>query len=139
VLAICVIISLYGLGQVFCSIKHPQCRDVVINIISNNMTLSPSSSTVELTQIFHHSTAVYDYRIRWTSLGDATLPPLIFVHGTPWSSRVWHVYAQSLAQYFRVYLFDNPGFGDSPQGKPIPGKKDTISKGVALDADLTQQ
>lgn len=100
---------------------------------------SSSSSTVELTQTFHHSTTVYDYHIRWTSLGNATLPPLIFVHGTPWSSRVWHVYAQSLAQYFHVYLFDNPGFGDSPPGKPIPDAKDTISTGVALDADLAQQ
>ena len=98
-----------------------------------------SSSTIELTQTFHHSTTVFDYHIRWTSLGNATLPPLIFVHGTPWSSRVWHAYAQSLAQYFHVYLFDNPGFGDSPPGKPISGTKDTISKGVALDADLAQQ
>jgi len=63
---------------------------------------------------------------------------LIFVHGTPWSLRVWYSYAQSLAQYFHVYLFDNPGFGDSPLGKPIIGKTDTISKGAALDADLAQ-
>jgi pimeloyl-ACP methyl ester carboxylesterase len=103
------------------------------------MTLSPSSSTVELTQIFHHSTSVYDYDIRWTSLGNATLPPLIFVHGTPWSSRVWHVYAQSLSQYFHVYLFDNPGFGDSPLGKPILGKEESINRAVALDGDLAQQ
>jgi pimeloyl-ACP methyl ester carboxylesterase len=103
------------------------------------MSLPPWSSTVELTQVFHHSTAIYDYYIRWTSLGNATLPPLIFVHGTPWSSHVWQVYAQSLAQYFRVYLFDNPGFGASPLGKPIPGKQDAISKDVALDADLAQQ
>lgn len=116
-----------------------QVRDAAPNIIPDNMNLSSSSPTIELTQTFDHSTTVFDYHIRWTSLGNATLPPLIFVHGTPWSSRVWHVYAQSLARYFRVYLFDNPGFGDSPLGKPIPGEKDTVSKGVALDADLTQQ
>ncbi|KIY03963.1 uncharacterized protein Z520_00655 [Fonsecaea multimorphosa CBS 102226] len=108
------------------------------------MSLSPalpssSSSSIELTETFHHSTAVYDFHIRWTSLGDSASPPLIFVHGTPWSSRVWHAYAQSLARYFHVYLFDNPGFGDSPLGKARPGKKDAISPAVALDADLAQQ
>lgn len=114
-------------------------REAATSIITDNMNPSSTSSTVELTQIFHHSTTVYDYHIHWTSLGNAALPPLIFVHGTPWSSRVWHVYAQSLAQYFHVYLFDNPGFGETPLGKPIPGKEDTISKEVALDADLAQQ
>lgn len=116
-----------------------QLRDTAPNIISNNMDLSSSSSTISLTQTFHHSTTIFDYHIRWTSLGNATSPPLIFVHGTPWSSRVWHVYARSLAQYFHVYLFDNPGFGESPLGTPLPETKDTISTSVALDADLAQQ
>lgn len=99
--------------------------------------MNPSSS-LQLTQTFRHSTATHSYNVRWTSLGDATSPPLIFVHGTPWSSRVWHVYAQSFARYFHVYLFDNPGFGESPLGVPLPDQKDVISK-VALDADLSQQ
>ncbi|MCJ1237480.1 hypothetical protein MMC14_005466 [Varicellaria rhodocarpa] len=116
-----------------------QVRDDAATNIPDNMNLSSSLSTIELTQTFHHSTTVYDYHIRWTSLGNATSPPLIFVHGTPWSSRVWQVYAQSFAQYFHVYLFDNPGFGESPLGQPIAGKEDTISKGVALDGDLAQQ
>ncbi|KAI4188869.1 MAG: hypothetical protein LQ348_003871 [Seirophora lacunosa] len=103
------------------------------------MTKLLSSSTIELTQTFHYSTTIYDYDIRWTCLGNAASPPLIFVHGTPWSSHVWHTYALSLSQYFRVYLFDNPGFGDSPLGKPLSGKADTITKAVALDADLAQQ
>ncbi|KAE8345537.1 hypothetical protein BDV24DRAFT_125303 [Aspergillus arachidicola] len=95
--------------------------------------------SIHLNQIFHHSTATYRYQIRWTSLGDNALPPLIFVHGTPWSSRVWHTYARSFARYFHVYLFDNPGFGESPLGQPLPGKEDVITKEVALDADLAQQ
>lgn len=61
------------------------------------------------------------------------------MHGTPWSSRVWNTYAESFAKYFHVYLFDNPGFGDSPPGKPLPGKEDIISNKIALDADLAQQ
>jgi pimeloyl-ACP methyl ester carboxylesterase len=44
-----------------------------------------------------------------------------------------------LSTYFHVYLFDNPGFGDSPLGRPLPGKEASISKAVALDADLAQQ
>lgn len=109
-------------------------KDAASSFFLDNM------STISLDQNFQYSTSVYDYDIRWTSLGDAKSPPLVFVHGTPWSSRVWHLYAQSLAQYFRVYLFDNPGFGQSPLGKPNPDRKETIiSKEVALDADLAQQ
>ncbi|CAL00331.1 uncharacterized protein An09g00710 [Aspergillus niger] len=94
---------------------------------------------IPLTQTFHYRTTTHHYDVRWTAIGDASLPPLIFVHGTPWSSRVWHVFARSLARYFHVYLFDNPGFGESPLGTPLPGKEEAISKEVALDADLAQQ
>lgn len=106
---------------------------------SDKMDASTSSSSTELDQVFDYSTDLYEYHIRWTSLGDASFPPVIFVHGTPWSSRVWHVFAQSLSQYFHVYLFDNPGFGESPLGAPIAEKRDSISKATALDADLSQQ
>ncbi|KAE8423972.1 Alpha/Beta hydrolase protein [Aspergillus pseudocaelatus] len=95
--------------------------------------------SIHLNQIFHHSTATHRYQIRWTSLGDDALPPLIFVHGTPWSSRVWDTYARSFARYFHVYLFDNPGFGESPLGQPLQGKENIITKELALDADLAQQ
>jgi pimeloyl-ACP methyl ester carboxylesterase len=96
---------------------------------------------MNLTQTFHYSTTTHSYQIRWTSLGDPTSPPLIFVHGTPWSSQVWHNLAQPLANYFHVYLFDNPGFGESPLGQPLPSAMEAniISKDLALDADLAQQ
>lgn len=100
--------------------------------------MSPSDH-IELTQTFEYSNNTHNYKIRWTSLGDTESPPVIFVHGTPWSSKVWNVYAQSLAKYFHVYLFDNPGFGTSPLGQPLPGKEDEITKEVALDADLSGQ
>lgn len=100
---------------------------------------SPKPSATSLTETFHYSTATHSHQIRWTALGDASSPPLIFVHGTPWSSRVWHTYALSLAQYFHVYLFDNPGFGESPLGQPLPHKTHLITKELALDADLAQQ
>lgn len=94
---------------------------------------------IQLGSTFHHSTSTHSYSIRWTSLGNATSPPLIFVHGTPWSSLVWHTYAKPLSKHFNVYLFDNPGFGQSPLGTPLPEKKETITKEAALDADLAQQ
>ncbi|KAJ5912770.1 Alpha/Beta hydrolase protein [Penicillium tannophilum] len=100
--------------------------------------MSPSNY-IELTQTFEYSNNTHKYKIRWTSLGDTESPPVIFIHGTPWSSKVWNVYAQSLAKYFHVYLFDNPGFGTSPLGQPLPGKEDEITKKVALDADLSGQ
>ncbi|CEJ55332.1 Putative Alpha/beta hydrolase [Penicillium brasilianum] len=98
-----------------------------------------ASPDIKLDQTFHHSTATHSYQIRWTSLGNPAAPPLLFVHGTPWSSRVWINYAQSFSKYFHVYLFDNPGFGASPLGRPLQGKEDAISNELALDADLSQQ
>lgn len=98
-----------------------------------------SSNYIELTQTFEYSNNTHNYKIHWTSLGDTESPPVIFIHGTPWSSKVWSVYAQSLAKYFHVYLFDNPGFGESPLGTPSPGKEDEITKEDALDADLSGQ
>lgn len=92
-----------------------------------------------LTNIFKYSSSTHDYEIHWTSLGDPASPPLIFVHGTPWSSRVWLKHASSLANRFHVYLFDNPGFGESPLGQPQPEQKDHISEAVELDADLSRQ
>lgn len=92
-----------------------------------------------LPNIFKYSSSTHDYEIHWTSLGDTASPPLIFVHGTPWSSRVWLKYAESLANYFHVYLFDNPGFGESPLGQPRPAQEYHISESVELDADLSRQ
>ncbi|KAH8435203.1 alpha/beta fold hydrolase [Aspergillus melleus] len=103
------------------------------------MDSSSLSSAITLTETFSFSTSTHSYQIRWKSLGDAKSPPLIFIHGTPWSSRVWNTYALSFAKYFHVYLFDNPGFGESPLGQPLPDKTNLIGDKIALDADLSQQ
>lgn len=39
--------------------------------------------------------------------------PLVLVHGTPFSSYVWHSIARELARGFRVHLFDLLGYGQS--------------------------
>ena len=100
-----------------------------------------SDPTVQLTQTFHHSTSTFSYQIKWTSLGEPGSPPLIFVHGTPWSSKVWSNLALSLSKYFHVYIFDNPGFGESPLGQPLAAAEEAgrVNEKVALDANLSQQ
>ena len=56
---------------------------------------------------------VCGYNVKWTSFGAG--PPLIFCHGTPWSSRLWAPIARGFASSFRVYLYDMPGYGESLQ------------------------
>jgi pimeloyl-ACP methyl ester carboxylesterase len=51
--------------------------------------------------------------VAWDRLGDG--PPVVLVHGTPWSSWTWRRAAAHLAQRFSVYVFDLLGFGASEQ------------------------
>jgi pimeloyl-ACP methyl ester carboxylesterase len=48
-------------------------------------------------------------RVRWTRAGDG--PPVVFCHGTPWSSDLWGPYAEALAADHTVHLWDMPGYG----------------------------
>jgi len=78
-----------------------------------------------------HNTYTIHYRV----LGAPDGQPLLFVHGTPWSSRVWVPYAQAYASAFRVYLFDNPGYGGSPGGIPISDSKGEPNVSLACQAE----
>jgi pimeloyl-ACP methyl ester carboxylesterase len=49
--------------------------------------------------------------IAWDRFGDG--PPVVTVHGTPWSSWTWRRVAALLAERFSVYVFDLLGFGAS--------------------------
>jgi pimeloyl-ACP methyl ester carboxylesterase len=49
--------------------------------------------------------------IAWDRLGEG--PPVVMVHGTPWSSWSWRRVAPDLAGRFSVYVFDLLGFGAS--------------------------
>lgn len=49
--------------------------------------------------------------IAWGRAGSG--PPVVFCHGTPFSSRVWSRYADALSDDFTVYLWDMPGYGAS--------------------------
>ncbi|MBB3661561.1 MULTISPECIES: alpha/beta fold hydrolase [Prauserella salsuginis group] len=59
-------------------------------------------------------TETFDWRgraVRWASRGSG--PPVVFCHGTPWSSRLWEPFADALSAEFTVYLWDMPGYGAS--------------------------
>jgi pimeloyl-ACP methyl ester carboxylesterase len=49
--------------------------------------------------------------VAWDRLGAG--PPVVLVHGTPWSSFVWRHIAAALSADHSVYVFDLPGFGVS--------------------------
>ena len=51
--------------------------------------------------------------VRWTALGPPGAPPVVLLHGTPFSSYVWRAVARALAQRHRVFVWDMPGYGAS--------------------------
>jgi pimeloyl-ACP methyl ester carboxylesterase len=51
--------------------------------------------------------------IAWDRVGEG--PPVVMVHGTPWSSWTWRRVAPRLAERFTVYVFDLLAFGASDQ------------------------
>ncbi|MFD0312184.1 alpha/beta fold hydrolase [Streptomyces sp. NPDC127119] len=52
--------------------------------------------------------------LRWDRLGPQDGPPVVLLHGTPFSSYVWHEIAPALAaEGHRVHVWDMPGYGAS--------------------------
>ncbi|HEX5974964.1 MAG TPA: alpha/beta fold hydrolase, partial [Rubrobacteraceae bacterium] len=49
--------------------------------------------------------------VRYEAFG--TGPPVVLVHGTPFSSYVWRRVVPALAETTRVYAYDLPGYGSS--------------------------
>jgi pimeloyl-ACP methyl ester carboxylesterase len=54
-----------------------------------------------------------DQTVRYNVTGNG--PPLVLVHGTPFSSYVWHRIAMHLAPVRTVYYYDLLGYGQSEQ------------------------
>jgi NAD(P)-dependent dehydrogenase (short-subunit alcohol dehydrogenase family)/pimeloyl-ACP methyl ester carboxylesterase len=59
-------------------------------------------------------------RLLVTELGDSARPTVLFVHGFPDNSGVWHGVAELLADRFHVALFDVRGAG----GSEAPGERE---------------
>lgn len=71
-------------------------------------------------------------KIRYDVEGDG--PPLVLVHGTPWSSFNWRHTIPALAQWWTVYFYDLPGYGESEK---YPGQDVSLgSQNKALAALL---
>lgn len=70
-----------------------------------------SDETWVLDRTFHSSAG----EVRWAVPGPAGAPPVVLVHGTPFSSYVWRGVARTLAQEHRVFVWDLPGYGESAQ------------------------
>ena len=49
--------------------------------------------------------------VAWDRIGEG--PPLVLLHGTPWSSALWGPMATALSARFTVHLWDMPGYGAS--------------------------
>jgi pimeloyl-ACP methyl ester carboxylesterase len=76
----------------------------------------------------------HDFRgqaVRYDVMGDG--PPVVFVHGTPFSAYVWHRIAPLIARHRRVFLFDLLGYG---QSEKRAGQDVSLGIQNALLADL---
>lgn len=96
-----------------------------------------SSTEINLSQVFTHTSDSHKTTIHWTSIGPANAPPVIFIHGTPWSSYTWAAHALALSTRYKVYLFDRPGFGASPDRQPL--HPETLDSTTELDGSLSGQ
>lgn len=56
-----------------------------------------------------HTTVIDGNAVRWGKIGNG--PPLVAIHGTPFSSQVWRRIAPLLADRRTVYYFDLVGYG----------------------------
>jgi pimeloyl-ACP methyl ester carboxylesterase len=87
-------------------------------------------SDEELRQIFrdNHIPATLSYytsngrRLRYVSVGNDSLPVLLFLHGSPGSMSYysWRFKDPEIEGKFRIYAVDRPGYGYSGFGNPEP-------------------
>lgn len=92
--------------------------------------------TYHLDQTFTHRTPTHEFQIKWTRIGDPSLPTLIFIHGTPWSNVVWQPLATALSTRYNIYLYDHPGFGTSPSPRRLKSTDTNTESSTSTD-DLT--
>lgn len=58
-----------------------------------------------------HTSMIEGNAIRWGRIGSG--PPLVAIHGTPFSSQVWRRIVPHFAAHRTVYFFDLAGYGQS--------------------------
>ncbi|KAI4212090.1 MAG: hypothetical protein LQ351_005120 [Letrouitia transgressa] len=96
-----------------------------------------SHPATSLIQTFTYPSQDPQYLIKWTRLGPLDAQSLIFIHGTPWSSRLWAPYALALSNKYCVYLFDNPGYGQSGLLTPAATAEFASNGPLTKQAEIT--
>ncbi|MEU6357299.1 alpha/beta hydrolase [Streptomyces sp. NPDC047072] len=71
--------------------------------------------------------------VRWNRLGPTDAPPVVLLHGTPFSSYVWRAVAPALARDHEVYVWDMPGYGTSEKA---PDQDVSLAAQARVFADL---
>ncbi|MGR6918741.1 alpha/beta fold hydrolase [[Actinomadura] parvosata] len=63
----------------------------------------------------------FEWRGREIACGRAGVgPPVVFCHGTPFSSLLWRPFADALSRDFTVHVWDMPGYGRSSKQAEHP-------------------
>ncbi|WP_158882533.1 alpha/beta fold hydrolase [Amycolatopsis anabasis] len=75
--------------------------------------------------------ATPDGVVRWAKLGAG--PPVVLLHGTPFSSFVWRDIARALAGRYEVHVWDMLGYGQSEMGD---GQDVSLAAQSRIFADL---
>lgn len=65
-------------------------------------------------QFLENEFGFHSRSVRYTVSGEG--PAVVMVHGTPFSSFVWHRIAPWLERFFRVHMYDLLGYGESEKG-----------------------
>lgn len=73
--------------------------------------------------------------VAWERFGEPDAPPVVLLHGTPFSSFVWRDIAAALAHDHRVYVWDMPGYG---QSEKAPGSDLSLPALGRIFAELLQ-
>ncbi|KAL8810952.1 MAG: hypothetical protein Q9223_007637 [Gallowayella weberi] len=96
-----------------------------------------SHASTSLDQTFIYPSDDPQHLIKWTRLGPEKGHPLVFIHGTPWSSRLWAPYALALSNKYSIYLFDNPGYGQSKLLTPAATTEFASNGSLSKQAEVT--
>ncbi|KAI4194092.1 MAG: hypothetical protein LQ350_007981 [Teloschistes chrysophthalmus] len=93
--------------------------------------------SASLDQTFKYPSSDPQCLIKWTRLGSPDQHPVVLIHGTPWSSRLWVPYAVALSRQYSVYIFDNPGYGQSKHLTPAATAEFAKNGSLSQQAEAT--
>lgn len=63
------------------------------------------------------TTTVNDITVSYNDLGPETAPAVIFIHGFPFSKKIWDLQAEALKGNYRVITYDIRGHGNTTSGE----------------------